>query len=57
MDSDTMDNAGNALMSFTQQVGVRDNIITENHQNVSGSGTKWDQIFCNKDICHMRSEP
>ena len=40
MASDTGYNVGNALLSFTQQVGVTDELVTKNHQNVSGSVTK-----------------
>ena len=57
MAGDTRDNVGNALMSFTQQVGVPDEIVTDKHQNVSESGTKWAQICRDKDINHMIMEP
>ena len=57
MDGYTGDKVGKALMSFTQQVGVPDEIVTDNHQNVSESGTKWAQIFRDKDINHMIMEP
>ena len=57
MAGDTGDNVGNALRLFTQQVGVTDELVTENHQNASGSGTKWAQICRDKDILHMVMEP
>ena len=57
MASDTGYNVGNALLSFTQQVGVTDELVTKNHQNVSGSVTKWAQICCDKDIRHTRLDP
>ena len=57
MDGDTRDNVGKALMSFTQQVGVPDEFVTNNNQNVSVSGTKWAQIFRDKDIRHMLTDP
>ena len=53
MAGDTGDNVGNALLSFAQQVGVTYELVTNNHQNVSGSGTKWAQICREKDIHHM----
>ena len=53
MASDTRDHVGNAVLSFTQQVGVLDEFITDNHQHISGSGTKWDRICREKYIHHM----
>ena len=53
MPSDTGDNVGNALLSFTQQVGVKNELVTDNHQNVSVSGTKLDQICPDKYIRHI----
>ena len=53
---DTRDNVCNTLLSFTQQVGVMDELVTNYRQNVSGSGTKCAQILCDKDICHMLTE-
>ena len=32
----TVGNVGNNLMSFMQQVGVQDELVTDNHQSVSG---------------------
>ena len=41
MAGDTGDHIDNTLLLFTQQVGVPDEIVNHNHQNVSGSGTNW----------------
>ena len=57
MSGDTTENVGNSLMSSIQQVGVPDELVTNNQQDVSGLGTKWDQIFRDKDIHHMLTEP
>ena len=57
MDSDTRDNIGNALLSLKQQVGFPDELVTKNNQNISGSDTKWSQIFRDKDIRHILTEP
>ena len=57
MASGTGDHVGNDLLSFTQQFGVQDELVTNNHQNISVSGTKWDQICREKDIRHMLTEP
>ena len=57
MASDTGDHVGNSLMSFKQYVGVQDELVTNNHQNISGSGTKWDQTCHEKDILHIFTEP
>ena len=53
MASETGDNVGNALISFAQKFGVTYELVTNNHQNISGSGTKWAQIFREKYIHHM----
>ena len=53
MDGYTGDKVGKALMSFTQQVGVPDELVTNNQKNVSVSGPKWDQIFRDKNIRHI----
>ena len=53
MAGDTRDNVGDALMSLTQKIGVPDEIVTKNQQNVSVSGTKWAQIYRNNYIRHM----
>ena len=50
MAGDTRDHAGNALMLFTQQVGVPDKLVNNNNQDVSGLDTKWDQICCENYI-------
>ena len=57
MGGDTGDHVGNSLLSFTQQVGVPDELVTENQKNYSVSGTKWAQICREKDIRHMLTEP
>ena len=57
MASDTGDNVGNDLLPFTQQPGVPDELFTDNHQNFSVSGTKWYQIWPDKDIRHMLTDP
>ena len=57
MAGDTRENVGNALLSFTQQAGVPDELVIDNHQNISGSGTKWAQICHDKDIRHMLMYP
>ena len=36
MSSGTVGNVGNNLMSFMQQVGMQDELVTDNHQSVSG---------------------
>ena len=57
MIGDTGGGFGNALLSFTQNIGVPDKIVTNNHQNVSGSGINWDQVCCDKDIRHILMDP
>ena len=41
MAGDTGVHAGNTLLSFTQKVGVPDELVTNNHQKFSVSGTEW----------------
>ena len=41
MAGDTGVHAGNILLSFTQKVGVPDELVTNNHQKFSVSGTEW----------------
>ena len=57
MAGDNRDNVGNALLPFTQQVGVPDELVTDNNQDVLVSGTKWAQICNDKDVRHMLTEP
>ena len=56
MAGDTRENVGNSLLSFTQQFCVLDELVTDNHQNNSGSGTKLVQICRRKDIRQMLTE-
>ena len=53
---DTKYHVGNTLMLFTHQVGVPDELVTKNYQNVSESGTKWAQIYHEKDIYHILTD-
>ena len=57
MAGDTGVNAGNTLLSFTKKVAVTDEIVTNNHQHVSGSVTKWYQICSKNYMSHMLTDP
>ena len=57
MAGDTGVHAGNILLSFTQKVGVPDELVTNNHQKFSGSGTEWYRICSEIYIIHMLTDP
>ena len=57
MAGDNRDHADKTLLSFTKKVAVTDEIVTNNHQNVSGSGTKWYQNCSENYISHMLTDP
>ena len=57
MDGDTGDDTGRALQSFTQEVGVPDVLVTDDHPNMVSHDTLWARTCREKDVKHLFVEP